>query len=64
MTTVACFCGSAFCFAGDVGLCPACGEYTTLTTTSAREQEQMRHELKLLLLDHGGDPGGEHEGRR
>jgi hypothetical protein len=61
MTTVACFCGTEFSFAGDAGVCPTCGEYTTLHWVSAGEAEQMHHELNALLLDHADDPGGEPE---
>jgi hypothetical protein len=52
MNEVACFCGAAFCFPGDVGVCPACGEYTTFSVVSASEVEQMRNELNVLFVNH------------
>jgi hypothetical protein len=55
---VACFCGCRFSFAGDVGMCPGCGEYVTLTgRVSAPEEQRMRAELDLLLT-YGPTPGG------
>jgi hypothetical protein len=49
MTQVACFCGCCYSFEGGVGVCPRCGEYTSLATVSPAEEEQMREELRLLL---------------
>jgi hypothetical protein len=46
---VACFCGRRFTCAGDVGACPACGEYVTLSRVSDEQERQMRAELDLLL---------------
>jgi hypothetical protein len=46
---VACFCGRRFSCAGDVGTCPDCGEYVTLSRVSDTEEKQMRAELDLLL---------------
>ena len=49
---VACFCGFRYALAGDLGACPACGEYVTLLRVSDAEERQMRFELDLLLT-HG-----------
>jgi hypothetical protein len=49
---VACFCGSRFSCAGDLGTCPGCGEYVGLSGVSDAEEKQMRAELELLLT-HG-----------
>jgi hypothetical protein len=48
MTDVACFCGCLFSFRGEVGVCPRCGEYASLTGVSPEVEEQMRRELALL----------------
>ena len=49
---VACFCGCCFSCAGDLGACPGCGEYVTLSRVSDAEEKQMHAELDLLLT-HG-----------
>ena len=49
---VACFCGCRFSCAGDLGTCPGCGEYVSLSRVSDAEEKQMRAELDLLLT-HG-----------
>lgn len=49
---VACFCGCRFSCAGELGTCPGCGEYVSLSCVSAAEEKQMRAELHLLLT-HG-----------
>jgi hypothetical protein len=49
---VACFCGCRFSCAADLGTCPGCGEYVTLSRVSNAEEKQMRAELGLLLT-HG-----------
>jgi hypothetical protein len=54
---VACFCGFRFSFAGDLGTCPGCGEYVSLSRVSDAEEEQMRAELDLLLT-HGATANG------
>jgi hypothetical protein len=46
---VACFCGCLFSCAGDLGTCPGCGEYVSLSRVSDAEEKQMRAELDLLL---------------
>jgi predicted ATP-dependent serine protease len=46
---VACFCGCRFSCARDVGTCPVCGEYATLSRVSAAEEKQRRADLELLL---------------
>ena len=46
---VACFCGCRFSCAGDLGACPGCGEYVSLSRVSDAEEKQMRAELDLLL---------------
>lgn len=48
MTDVACFCGYLYSFPGEVGVCPKCGEYASLTGVSPEVEEQMRRELALL----------------
>jgi hypothetical protein len=53
---VACFCGCRYSFVGDLGACPACGEYVTLRRVSETEARQMRAELDLLLSA-GANPG-------
>ena len=49
---VACFCGFRYALAGDLGACPACGEYLTLLRVSDADARQMRVELDRLLM-HG-----------
>ena len=49
---VACFCGCRFSCAEDLGACPGCGEYVSLSRVSDGEEKQMRAELDLLLT-HG-----------
>jgi hypothetical protein len=66
---VACFCGCRFSCAGDLGMCPGCGEYVSLSHVSDAEEKQMRTELDLLLT-HGAaahgrrmrPPGGKRHG--
>jgi predicted ATP-dependent serine protease len=48
---VACFCGCRFSSAHDLGMCPDCGEYVTLSRVSDTEESQMRAELDLLLTN-------------
>jgi hypothetical protein len=52
MPDVACFCGHYYRFEGEIGVCPRCGEYASLSTVSPNEQHQMRDELDLLLAGH------------
>jgi len=52
MPDVACFCGRYYRFEGDLGSCPRCGEYASLSTVSPEEQHQMRDELDLVLAAH------------
>jgi hypothetical protein len=54
---VACFCGCLFSCAGDLGTCPGCGEYVSLSRVSDAEEKQMRTELDLLLA-HGAAAHG------
>ncbi|MFZ0089018.1 MAG: hypothetical protein WAL63_05910 [Solirubrobacteraceae bacterium] len=49
MTDVACFCGCSFSFAGEIGMCPRCGEGVTLTLAAAADAAEMRTELEALL---------------
>jgi hypothetical protein len=49
---IACFCGCRFSCAGDLGACPGCGEYVSLSRVSEAEEKRMRAELDLLLT-HG-----------
>ncbi len=49
MTDVVCFCGCYYRFTGDIGVCPRCGEYASLTRVAPEEEQQMRDELELLL---------------
>jgi hypothetical protein len=63
---VACFCGCRFSCAHDIGTCPDCGEYVTLSRVSDTEEKQMRAELDLLLTYCEGrvrraGGGGRHE---
>jgi hypothetical protein len=52
---VTCFCGCRFSCAGDLGTCPGCGAYASLSRVSDAEEKQMRAELHLLL-SHGAAP--------
>ena len=54
---VACFCGCRFVCAEDLGACPDCGEYVSLSRVSDAEEQQMRAELDLLLT-HGAAAHG------
>jgi hypothetical protein len=49
MPDVVCFCGRYYRFQGDIGVCPRCGEYASVTTVSPEEQREMRAELALVL---------------
>ena len=49
MPDVVCFCGRYYRFQGAIGVCPRCGECTSVTTVSAEEQREMRAELALVL---------------
>lgn len=46
---VACFCGSRYSVAGDLGACSACGAYAVLGRVSDAEESGMRAELEQLL---------------
>ena len=54
---VAHFCGCRFSCAGDLGTCPGCGEYVSLSRVSDAEEKRMRAELDLLLT-HGAAANG------
>ena len=54
---VACFCGCRFSCAGDLGTCPGCREYVSLSRVSDAEEKQLRAELDLLLT-HGAAANG------
>jgi hypothetical protein len=54
---VACFCGCRFSCSGDLGACPGCGEYVSLSRVSDVEEKQMRADLDLLLT-HGAAAHG------
>ena len=62
MTDVACFCGCLYSFSGEVGACPKCGEFASLTCVSPEVDQQMRSELVLLtnpdLPAYDAAPGG------
>jgi len=58
---VACFCGSRFSCAGNLGMCPGCGEYVGRPRVSDAEEQQMRADLELLLT-HGADAHGRRMG--
>ena len=49
MPDVVCFCGRYHRFEGDIGVCPRCGEYASLTVVSPEEEQEMRAELALVL---------------
>jgi hypothetical protein len=49
MPDVVCFCGRYYRFQGDIGVCPRCGEYASVTTVSPEERQQMQAELALVL---------------
>jgi hypothetical protein len=57
---VACFCGCRFSCAENVGTCPGCGEYVSLSRVFEPEEKQMRAELDLLLT-HGAVARGRRE---
>jgi hypothetical protein len=59
MPDVVCFCGRYYRFEGDIGTCPRCGEYASVTTVSPEEQQQMQAELALLLAATEQGLGGE-----
>jgi len=54
---VAGFCDCRFSCAGNLGACPGCGEYVSLSRVSDAAEKQMRAELDLLL-NHGAAPHG------
>jgi hypothetical protein len=53
---VACFCGCAYSFAGEVSVCPRCGRYASLRRASDAEEQQMRADLDLLTDALAGGP--------
>jgi len=59
MPDVVCFCGRYYRFAGDIGVCPRCGEDASLTCVSPEQEQQMRDELNLLLTAHAQSLGAE-----
>lgn len=59
MPDVVCFCGRYYRFQGDIGVCPRCGEYASLTTVSPEEQQQMQAELALVLAANERDLSAE-----
>jgi len=46
MTDVACFCGCLYAFDGDWGVCPECGEYTSVNPSCVAAQQPPRDELE------------------
>ena len=60
---VACFCGFRYALVGDLGPCPACGEYLTLLRVSDADERQMRLELDLLLMHGAATPTQSQQGR-
>ena len=54
MMDVACFCGRVYSYSGELGVCPGCGEYVTLSCVANEEEEQMRRELDAVLQAHDG----------
>jgi hypothetical protein len=54
---VACYCGCRFSCEGDLGICPGCGDYVSLSRVPDAEEKQMRAELDLLLT-HGAATDG------
>ncbi len=63
MTDVVCLCGRYYRFTGDIGVCPRCREYASLTNVSPEEEHQMRDELDLLLSSHGQSLSTERSGQ-
>jgi hypothetical protein len=54
MMDVACFCGWVYSVSGDLGVCPNCGDYVTLSRVAVEEERQMRRELDAVLNSHTG----------
>jgi hypothetical protein len=54
MMDVACFCGCVCSFSGDLGVCPRCGEYVTLSRVTLEEERQMRCEVDAFLHSRDG----------
>jgi hypothetical protein len=59
MPDFVCSCGRYYRFEGDIGMCPRCGEYASVTTVSPEEQQQMQAELALVLAATEQDLSGE-----
>jgi uncharacterized paraquat-inducible protein A len=49
MSDVVCSYGCYYRFEGDIGVCPRCGEYASVTIVSFEERQQMQAELALVL---------------
>ena len=49
MNEIACFCGMRYSFVGDGGICPRCGEPSTVKPMGAEVEAQMRRELDEWL---------------
>ena len=63
MADVVCGCGRYYRFEGDIGVCPRCGEYASVTRVSPEERQQMQAELALVLAanEQGRSPEGSAE---
>ena len=59
MIDVACLCGCAYSFSGDLGVCPECGEHVAFGHVPIDEERQMRRELDAVLQNRDGLLGRE-----
>lgn len=57
MIDVACFCGTAYSFDGDVGVCPKCGEVVSLVGAFPATERRMLEELEQLAPDQADRKG-------
>lgn len=57
MIDVVCYCGSAYSFAGDVGVCPQCGEHVSFARAPDAEAHDRQETIaKIVAKVSGGSP--------
>ena len=57
MIKVVCYCGSAYSFAGDVGVCPQCGEHVSFGSGPVAESQDSDQTIaRILAKAYGGSP--------
>lgn len=49
MINVVCYCGCAYSYQGDLGSCPACGEYVSFTRGSDAETQDGQETIAKIL---------------